>query len=220
MANCSQCGSAVTDGATFCPVCGTPTTVGEASAASEAAPPAGGFATSAPPPGAGFAAPAGAQPAGGTAMSGFKFNSANLGQLDWIAAAATLVLFISLFLSWYHVSFTCGANFVTGSTTTCSASADALTGHGYMYIVLFVSLILLAAYAARAGFGKLPFTLPISDAQLVLGLSAVNLLFVLIGFFDKSGASWSFGAFIGLLAALVALAPTVVPLAQKQMASR
>jgi hypothetical protein len=204
VANCSQCGSDVTEGATFCPVCGTPTTVGD-QAAPASDPMMAGGGSSIPPQG-----PAPAAQGGGSTMPAYKFDIANLQMLDRVAAGATLILFISLFLDWYHVSVTFG-------TFTESASADVLTAHGYMYITLILCLVILAIYVVKLGMGKLPVNLPVSDAQLVLGLSALNLLLVIIAFLNKENTSWSFGAFLGLIAAIVALAPTGWPVIEKQL---
>jgi hypothetical protein len=207
VANCSQCGSDVTEGATFCPVCGTPTTVGD-QAAPAADPMMGGGGGTLPPQG-----PAPARQVGGGTMPAYKFDIANLQTLERVAAGATLILFISLFLDWYHITVSFGTFSETGS-------ADVLSAHGYMYITLILCLAILAVYVMKLGFGKLPFNIPITDAQLVLGMSALNLLLVIIAFFNKDNTSWSFGAFLGLIAALVVLAPTVWPIVQKQMASR
>jgi hypothetical protein len=207
VANCSQCGSDVTEGATFCPVCGTPTTVGDQAAPASDPMAAGGGGTLPPQ------APAAAPRAGGGTMPAYKFDIANLQTLERVAAGATLILFISLFLDWYHITVSFGSFSESGS-------ASALTAHGYMYITLILCLVILAIYVAKLGFGKVPFNLPITEAQLILGISALNLLLVIIAFFDKDNTSWSFGAFLGLLAALVALAPTVWPFVEKQMAAR
>lgn len=228
MANCSQCGSAVTDGTTFCPVCGAPQTVGEVpgAAATEGPPEAGsglgdmGFGAGAPGgPATGFGTGAtggpvyGAGAGAGSGMPAYRANLANLTLFDRVGAVATLLLFISLFLPWYHVS---GCVFSVCETVSASATA-----HGYMYIVVILCIVILLAYAAKLGWGKLPFALPFQDAQLILVLSAINLLLVLIAFFfGKDGTSWSFGAFFGLIFAIVAMAPTLGPVIQKQMGSR
>jgi len=44
---------------------------------------------------------------------------------------------------------------------------------------------------------------------LLTGINAVNLVLVVIAFLDKSGAGWRFGAFVGLIAAIVAALPKV-----------
>jgi hypothetical protein len=43
--------------------------------------------------------------------------------------------------------------------------------------------------------------------MFVTVINIVNLVLVVIAFLDKSGAGWRFGAFIGLIAAIIAAAP-------------
>jgi hypothetical protein len=120
-------------------------------------------------------------------------------------AIATLVLFISLFLPWYTYSFGLG-----------SVSVDGLW-HGWMYIVFLLSLAILVYLVSRAGFSEMPFKLPVSGDQLLLGGSAINLVLTVIAFVDKpggvgfSGIGWGWGAFVGLIAAVVAAVPLGVP---------
>jgi hypothetical protein len=110
---------------------------------------------------------------------------------------ATLVLFIALFLPWYGVSI-----------GPISVTADA-TAHGYMDIVLVLCLVELAYLVAIAGLPELRGRLPLPHDVLLTGINAVNLVLVVIAFFDKSGAGWRFGAFVGLVAAIVAALPKV-----------
>lgn len=224
MATCSQCGTAVTEGATFCPVCGTPTAAAEAPAAEAAAetPQGGGFGATAAPPGSGFGTPSAPPGSGfGTQAGGgagpFQISTSNLNTFDWITVGATLLLFISLFLPWYSIS---------GDGLTFSNNA---VDHAYMYIALILCLALIAYFVAKLGWGKLPFQLPVTEAQVVLGVCGLNLLLVIIAFINKSvsacvlgscastssGVGWSIGAFIGLIAALAALAPSLPPVQKK-----
>ena len=126
-------------------------------------------------------------------------------QAERTTAIATLVLFISLFLPWYTYSFGLG-----------SVSVDGLW-HGWMYIVFLLSLVILVYLVSRAGFGEMPYKLPVSGDQLLLGGSAINLVLTVIAFVDKpggvgfSGIGWGWGAFVGLIAAVVAAVPLGVP---------
>jgi len=81
---CSNCQTESAEGTAVCPGCGA------ALAAAPAAP-------AAAPPAAPAAAPA--------AASQIKFDASTLAQADRITGIATIVLFISLFLPWYKVSF-------------------------------------------------------------------------------------------------------------------
>jgi hypothetical protein len=71
------------------------------------------------------------------------------------------------------------------------------------------------------GVWEFPSTAPVSEEQALLIATAVNLVLVVLAFLLKpggvgSGVGWSFGAFIGLVAAIVAL----VPLARPALAAR
>jgi hypothetical protein len=126
-------------------------------------------------------------------------------QAERTTAIATLVLFISLFFPWYTYSFGLG-----------SVSVDGLW-HGWMYIVFLLSLVILVYLVSRAGFSEMPFKLPVSGYQLLLGGSAINLVLTVIAFVDKpggvgfNGIGWGWGAFVGLIAAVVAAVPLGVP---------
>jgi hypothetical protein len=165
--------------------------------------------TSLPPTGA--AAPAGSPPpptASGASRPAFSLDASRLGQAERITGIATLVLFIALFLPWYTYNFGLG-----------SVSADGLY-HGWMYLVLLVSLAVMAYVVLRAGFDVMPFKLPMSDEQLLLIATVFNVVLCILAFLLKpggigfSGVGWGFGAFLGLLAAIVAAAPLAVPAIQ------
>lgn len=136
-----------------------------------------------------------------TGAPAFKVNTQRLTQTDRIVAIATLVLFVSLFLSWFGVS-------VLG---THLGAVDGLY-HGYMYLTLLVSLALLAFFTAKAGFEHLPVKLPIPDAQFVVIGTSINAVLTVISFLTKpSFTSWDLGAYLGLVAAIIAVAPRLVP---------
>jgi hypothetical protein len=191
---CLSCGSDVAPGAMACPECGArlPLTV---------SPGTGGPAT---PGDAAAAGPATAPPT--PAPVAFRLDATRWTPADRVTGAAALVLFISLFLPWFSVSAGFG-NF------TASSSADALTAHGYLYLVLLLTLAMLGYLIARAGLRDLP-ALPVTGDQLLAAAAAVNLLLVLLAFAVKPGGgsslvkvSWGFGAFIGLAAAIVSFVP-------------
>lgn len=126
-------------------------------------------------------------------------------QAERTTAIATLVLFIALFLPWY-----------TYNAGLYSGSANGLW-HGWMYLVFLMSLAILVYLVARAGFSEMPFKMPISGDQLLLFGSAFNLVLVVIAFILKpggigfSGIGWGWGAFVGLIAAVVAAVPLGMP---------
>jgi hypothetical protein len=160
-------------------------------------------------PGCGTAIPTAAEAATltqpGPALA-YRFEAARWTMADRIAGGATLVLFISLFLPWFSVSAGFG-NF------TASSSVDALTAHGYLYLVLLLALAMLGYLFVYAGLDNMP-ALPLRHEQILAAAAAVNLLLVLIGMLAMPGGgsslvkvSWDFGAFLGLAAAIVAVAP-------------
>lgn len=122
-----------------------------------------------------------------------------------ITAIATLALLISLFLPWFTYNFGVG-----------SVSVDGLW-HGWMYLVFMLSLVILVYLVAKASYSVMPFTLPIAEAQFLLFATVANLVLTLLAFVLKpggiglSGIGWGFGAFIALIAAIVAAAPLGVP---------
>lgn len=140
------------------------------------------------------AAPARAATATATA---FRFDASRLTSADRIVGIGSLLLLISLFLPWYGVS-------VFGF----SAQADGLTGHGYLYVVLIICLAIAGYLVASAGM-TLP-ALPLTHRQRLLAATGLNGVIVLLAFLVKPGDSgWRFGAFIGVLAAIVAVAGAV-----------
>ena len=178
--NCSSCGRELSASDVTCPNCGQAVAPASATAAPAAA------------PSGAAAAPKAASPVGN-----FKFDRARWSPTDLVAGVATLVLFIALFLPWYGVSI-----------GPISVTADG-TAHGYMDIVLILCLVELAYLVAIAGLPELRGRLPLPHDLLLTGINAVNLVLVVIAFFDKSGAGWRFGAFVGLVAAIVAALPKV-----------
>ena len=120
------------------------------------------------------------------------------------------MLFISLFLSWFGVT-------VIGITVTASG----VSAHGFLYIVMVICIVEVAYLVVRAGWDKIPVEMNLPHLTVMLVLTLVNLVLVFIAFIDKpggSGVGWEFGAFLALIAAIVAAAPYAIPqLRQKTM---
>jgi hypothetical protein len=191
---CPQCQSEAADGAAACPSCGAALSAG--STATQAAP-----AVNAPAPAPATAAPVGAAPSA-SGVPAYKFDAARWSLADRIAGVATIVLFISLFLSWYTYS-------VSGFTFT----ADGLY-HGWMYLSLILCIAIVAYLVLRAGWDTLPFGTNIPHLTAMMAATIVNLVLVVIAFLDKpggGGVGWGFGAFVGLIVAVIAAAPYAVP---------
>jgi len=210
--NCTQCGAALEEGTTACPTCGA-----EQSGGPTPAVPSGGPTAAVPGGGPTVAASSAPATSGGQTGQGARpvtpvsFDARRLSQTDRIVGVATLVLFISLFLPWF------GVNFGFGSVTV-----DGLW-HGYEYITLLLSIAVVLYLLARALWATLPIKLAVPHEQLLAGAALVNLVLVVIGFVLKPGGSavgWRFGAFVSLIAAIVAFAPKLVPSLQARVAKR
>jgi hypothetical protein len=156
------------------------------------------------------AAPAAAATASGTTPQ-IKFDMSKLSQTDKVVGGASIVLFISLFLTWFSVNTGFG-----------NYGGSGLSVHGYLYIPLLISIVVIAYFVLTAtGLWTLPASSPVSRDQALLIATLISFVLVLIGFLAKpggvgSGVGWSYGAFIGLIASVVAL----VPLARPALAAR
>jgi hypothetical protein len=153
----------------------------------------------APPPSAGYTPSA---PAAKSAASSFSFDMKRWSQAERITAIASLVLLISLFLPWFTVSFAFASGSVSG------------TYHGWMWIVFLISLAIVLHLVLKAGMSTLPYKLPLPEAQLLVYATAADAILTVLSFLLKpggSGVGWGFGAFVGLIAALVAAFPTAIP---------
>jgi hypothetical protein len=97
-------------------------------------------------------------------------------------------------------------------------SADGLSVHGYLYITMFVSLAIIAYFVVTAlGVWALPASSPLPRDQLLLVGTAISFVLILLAFLFKpggSGVGWSYGAFVGLAASVVALVPLARPALQ------
>jgi hypothetical protein len=171
----------------------------------------GGPAQGQPTPGQpGPAQPApGWAPGSGSRTPSFAFDAKRWTPGEITVGVASLVVLISLFLPWFNAS-------VTGLGSGSESGMDA---HGWLWIVFIVVLAILAFLVVKAGFGDLPFTLPLQEELILLGATGLDLLLVLIGFLLKPTApaefgvhvsiGWDIGSFLGLIAAIVAVAPLV-----------
>jgi hypothetical protein len=156
--------------------------------------------------------PVGASPATPVSpLSGFAFDMNRLSREERITGIATLVLFISLFLPWFTYNFGIG-----------TISIDGLW-HGWMYLTLILCLAVMAFLVLRAGYAEMPFKLPMTNDQLLLIGTGISFVLTILAFLDKPGGigfhgiGWGFGAFLGLVAAIVAVAPLAWPAIQTRM---
>ena len=207
---CTQCGCNISGGTAACPACGArlaaqsmPAQSMPAQGVAGQSMPAQGMPSQGRPAQSAAGRFQPAQPAHlpeHAASPAFRLELSRLTNSDRVTGIASLVLLVSLFLPWYGVNL-----------LGISAEADGLTVHGYLYIVLLLCVAIIAYLVMWAGFEELPVRLPLSHQQRLLVASGLNTVLVLLAFLTKpDGTGWRFGAFAGLLAALIAMAPLVI----------
>jgi hypothetical protein len=120
-----------------------------------------------------------------------------------VLGPANLVLLISLWLPWYGIG---------------PISVDGLTAHGWLFIVVLDAIVLVLYVLITAfGAGDLAAQGRMSKEQLLTFITGADLALVALGFLLKpTGFSWSWGAFLALVAALVAFLPFGVPLIRER----
>jgi hypothetical protein len=218
MKTCMNCATPNADQATSCSRCGALLSTPSASEGEtivgpwQAPPPRGGTPGGGTPGGPWQPSPPGGGTVGGSwqapqarpATTGFKLDIERWSVPDRVVGGATLILFISLFLPW----FTYGGSSVDG------------LWHGYEYLTLIIALGIIGYLIARAAIPSFQPNMPVSHDMVLLAASAINLLLVLIGFVARPSASaffvtvtasWGFGAFLALIAALAATIAAVRP---------
>ena len=164
---------------------------------------------------------------GGSGMPPVNFDLNRLTTVDKVVAVASLITLISIWLPWFTIS----ASYL-GATDSGTGSAVQAHG-GWMYLVFIVALVLIVYLVARAAWDRLPFNIPVAHAPALIVGTGLQLLLVLIAFFDlpsvPSGLAspgenisvgWAWGGFLGLLAALVAAGPVVYPAVRSYLESR
>jgi hypothetical protein len=132
----------------------------------------------------------------------FQLNLRRLSRADQVVGGATLIVFISVFLPWFGFS-ELGESFSVSGTTA----------HGYLVIAVIIAVVIMAYLLLCSGWDELPVKLPIAHSLLLLIGTGAQFLLVFIGFIAKpvSGLSWEIGAYLGLLAAVAAVAPVLSP---------
>jgi hypothetical protein len=133
-------------------------------------------------------------------VTAFAFDARRWTLADRVTGGATLILLVSLFLPWFGTD---GGFF--------SVSVDGMW-HGYMVIDLILAVAIVGYLVLRAGFGSLPLGLPITTAgHLLAGAAGLNLLLAVTSFATKpAGTNWQYGAYVGLVAAIVAVTAPIV----------
>jgi hypothetical protein len=126
-----------------------------------------------------------------------------LNHTERVVGPATLVLLVSFWLPWYSLG---------------PFSADGLSAHGWLFIAVLDSIILvLYVLIAAFGVGDLAPQGRMSKDQLLALMTGVNLALVVLAFLLKpSGFHWAWGAFMAVAAAIVAFLPFGIPLIKAQ----
>jgi hypothetical protein len=213
--NCAQCQTANGQDSAFCANCGAPL--------APAAPAGYGGPTSYDMPPAAQYQPGQAGPfmQRSSALPPVNFDLNRLTTVDRIIAGATLVTMISLWLPWFSGKYS-----ALGATSTGSISG---TGdHGWLWLEFILALALLAYFAAKAAWDQPPFRLPVTDEWLLIGGTGLQFVLILIGFLALPSTdgiqgfsiSWDFGAFLALIASIVAAGPVIYPAVKTYLDSR
>jgi hypothetical protein len=180
---CIQCGRMIPNRLSTCPNCGRP---------AETVP---GLPTNHP-----------GRPPSGRHL--FTLDARRWTQNDRIVAGASAIVMVSLFLPWFGISFL-GAN----------VAVDALISHNYFYIVLIICIAILGYLVLRMSPLRAALPGPRIHDRLLLAATAANFVIVLIGFISTPGGTLGgaflnreYGAFVGGIAALVAVLPLAATL--------
>jgi zinc-ribbon domain len=185
---CSQCGAENPPNTKFCVNCGAPQ-----AAQSQASPTSQFSQPSQVPNPEGFGQAVG--PTQQRPPSQVSIDFRRLGTGDIVAAAGLVLLFISLFLSWYTVP-----------GISVSALGDGAGGWRVLILVLDILILLYLFIRTMTPRG---FHLPLPHWQLLTALLGLEFLLTLLAFLVKpgdGGVSWGYGAYMGLVFAVVALA--------------
>jgi hypothetical protein len=120
-----------------------------------------------------------------------------------VSGPATVALLISFWLPWYSLG---------------PFSADGLSVHGWLFIAVLNSIVLVIYFLVTAfGIGDLAELGRLSKDQLLVLLTGINAVLVVLSFLLKpAGFSWSWGALVALAAAIVAFLPYGVPFAKER----
>ncbi len=139
----------------------------------------------------------------------FAFDLKRLRTPELVIGGASLIVLLSLFLPWF-------------GTRGLGPTASGLAGHGYLALALLAAVAVVTYLVLRAGWDTLPVQFPIAHTPVLLLGTGLQLLIVLFGFWLKPTGfpSWGFGAYLGLLAAVVACGTIVVPVVRSLQGQR
>lgn len=150
---------------------------------------------------------------------------------DQAIGAGLIVLMVSLFLPWFRVTGRVAVVGVLGQVTP-----DGPRAHSYLWVVMVLALIGLAVLIGRDAIRQAPGNLP-SPGQMLVGVSfaafALTVLAVLSkppavtihpallqGSVERISSAWSYGGFVAVAAAGVAVAVAFITSGPQYEASR
>jgi hypothetical protein len=106
--------------------------------------------------------------------------------VDKVVAVATFITMISIWMPWFTVSYL-GA----------SGSGSGTAAHGWLWLEFILALALIAYLVARVAWDTMPISLPVAHAPLLIVGTAVQLLLILIAFFDLPSSGGVAGVSVG-----------------------
>ena len=133
-----------------------------------------------------------------TTPSRQTFDPATVSRGTWVAAAGSLILLISCFLSWYSVSV---SGFGAASAKASGWDATDLSKLIALLALAGLVIIGLELFATNV-------SLPYPSSLILIGIGALSTLLVLIKMIDKPDApspvnvGLAYGIFVALIAAI------------------
>ena len=158
---------------------------------------------------------------GKSALPPVRFDLGRLTKVDRIVAGATFVAMISIWLPWFTAHYS-----ALGESSSGSASGTHV--HGWLWLEFLLALALLAYLGARAAWETLPVRVPVAHELILAAATGLQFLLILIAFLARPSTNglegysihWGFGAFLGLIAAIVAAGPVVYPVVKAYLDRR
>ncbi len=140
------------------------------------------------------------------ASSQFRPDWRRLTRVEQTAAGATLVVLVSLFLPWFGFD-EAGTNISVSGTGA----------HGYLVVVILLSVLTAGYLLQRSGWEEFPFRMPVAHETVLMAAAGLQFILVTIGFSDVpiAGLSWEFGAYLGLIAAAAGLGAALMSVIRK-----
>lgn len=150
----------------------------------------------------------------------FHLENVNLRRLtgaDKVAGAASFLLLISLFLPWYGVS-------AGGVTVTLSGTGV----HRFLWLAVLLTVVTLTYLIVHAtvGLDRTPIN-RFAHEPVLLGITLLQLALVVYPFFDVPDTlikgvtvNFQYGAFVGLIAAITAVATVTAPFIRSRRTTR